>query len=278
MPKGLICVKLSFSTLGCPNWPWQTVLDRAAEYGYSGLEIRGVNGVMAADEIGALAPENRKSLAGELESRGLSIVCLGTSCSFHDPEKFDAAVDEGKKAIDVAAGIGAPFIRVFGDQIASPELRDEVIDRVSRGVNTLCDYAKGSSVRVLQEVHGDFNRLETLLPVAKSIGNAENFGLIWDVAHSDKTYGGDWPTFYDGIKPWIHHIHIKDHKRLTDGSLQLCMTGEGDIPLADLCRTLTEDGYDGFFSLEWEKKWHPDLQEPEAVFPAYIRYMQGLAI
>ena len=35
-------------------------------------------------------------------------------------------------------------------------------------------------------------------------------------------------------------------------------------------------GYDGYLSLEWEKKWQPHLAEPEVVVPHYIRFMREL--
>jgi len=28
-------------------------------------------------------------------------------------------------------------------------------------------------------------------------------------------------------------------------------------------------GYDGDVSVEWEKRWHPDIHEPEIAFPQY---------
>ena len=34
-------MKLSFSTLGCPAWPLDTILNRAKQYGYDGMDFRG---------------------------------------------------------------------------------------------------------------------------------------------------------------------------------------------------------------------------------------------
>ena len=36
------------------------------------------------------------------------------------------------------------------------------------------------------------------------------------------------------------------------------------------------EGIDGFFSLEWVKRWNPDLQEPGIVFAHYKNYMDSL--
>ena len=51
-------MKLSFSTLGCPEWSFDKVLDEAERLGFQGIEIRGVNGVMRAEEIPEFFPEN----------------------------------------------------------------------------------------------------------------------------------------------------------------------------------------------------------------------------
>lgn len=40
------------------------------------------------------------------------------------------------------------------------------------------------------------------------------------------------------------------------------MMGYGDVPVTDAVTLLDRAGFDGFFSLEWVKRWNPDLQEP----------------
>ena len=32
-------------------------------------------------------------------------------------------------------------------------------------------------------------------------------------------------------------------------------------------------GYAGWLAVEWEKKWHPEIEEPEIAFPHYARVM-----
>ncbi len=35
---------LAFTTLACPDWSWEQTVQKAVEYGYQGLELRGVEG------------------------------------------------------------------------------------------------------------------------------------------------------------------------------------------------------------------------------------------
>lgn len=268
-------MKLSFSTLGCPDWSFDTIMSNAKEMGFDGVELRGVNGVMDAENIPEFSPENAEATKARLAALGLPIVGFGTSVIFHDPKAYDDMVASGKRAIDVCERVRIPRIRVFGDKIERPEDTADVAARVARGIGELCDYAADKGVQVVQEVHGNFNTIEAISRVIDGAGRHPNFGILWDIQHSDKTYGDAWPDFYDVIRPFVRHVHTKDHLR---AGFALCLTGEGDLPIPAICKRLLSDGYDGYFSLEWEKKWHPELQEPEVVFPAYVAYMRGLQL
>ena len=177
---------------------------------------------------------------------------LGTSCKFHDAEKLDESLEEGYRSIDIAESFGFGSIRVFGNNIRGDEA--ECLDRIARGISALCEYAADKGVDVLLETHGDVNTAERLGAVAKICGRHENFGLIWDICHTRLTYGDDWRTFCDDFLPIIRHVHLKDiiGEKLT-------LPGAGDLPIVEMVKYLVNKGYDGYFSLEWEKKWHPEL-------------------
>jgi len=38
--------------------------------------------------------------------------------------------------------------------------------------------------------------------------------------------------------------------------------------------TLQAGGYDGYLTLEWEKRWVPELAEPEVAFPQFVAFMR----
>ena len=115
-------------------------------------------------------------------------------------------------------------------------------------------------VDVLLEVHGDFNTVEALAPILDGMKEYSNFGLIWDIAHTHRPYGENWEIFYEFARPYIKHVHIKDYSKEENA---LTLIGEGEVPILPIVDRLLSDGYDGCFSLEWEKKWHPELPEIE---------------
>jgi len=38
---------------------------------------------------------------------------------------------------------------------------------------------------------------------------------------------------------------------------------------------LVKIGYRGYYSFEWEKVWHPDIDEPEIAIADYAKVMAG---
>lgn len=268
-------MKLAFSTLGNPNWSFIRILEEAQKLGFAAIEIRGIEGRMLAGDIPQFFSENQKTTKIQLKKHHLHICGFGTSVSFHDLDKYDTMIEEGKTAIDICSQMEIPFIRVFGDRIDSENLRTQIINNVIKGIKALCTYAQGKNVKVLLEVHGNFNTIENIMPVLGALNNYQEFGILWDIAHSDKIYKEDYIKFYNVIKPFIYHIHIKDHFR-DDSKFELCLIGEGDIPIKDIVTTLIADNYNGYMSLEWEKKWHPELPEAEVAYPAYVNFMNSI--
>ena len=274
-------MKISFTTLACPDWSFDKILDEAEKLGYQGIEIRGIADEMRADRIPEFAESNAEATKKIFAEKGLTIAGFGSSVLFHDEEKYAEAIEEGKLAVDVCVRMGIPGLRVFGDSMAGAEAageRDAVLTRICGGLRTLCEYARGKGVDIWQEVHGDFINIENITPIIDGVKDCPEFGILWDIGNSDESYGENWRDFYAVIKPFVRHVHVKDHKKESDDSdvLTYCIPGEGQIPIADIVKTLRQDGFDGWYSFEWEKKWHPEIAAPEAVLPGYIEYMKKL--
>jgi len=267
--------KIAFTTLGCPDWSFTRILEEAKKMGYSGIEIRGLDGKMLAEELTQFFPENKEATLAALKAHGLEMIGFGSSVRFDDPEKFDDVIAEGKRAIDVCRRMGIPSIRIFGDRIPQGESEASMIARVARGAGILAEYGESRGVRVLLETHGDFITLERVKGVFDQV-KSKNLKLLWDVGNTDMIYGDNFMEFYKPMKDLIVHTHFKDHVRGTPDdytSYKHCDLDKGQIPIRAIVKQLLKDGYTGYFCLEWEKKWHPDLSEPELAYPEFVRIL-----
>jgi len=265
-------MKLAFSTLGCPKWDIDQILDAAKNLGFQGVELRGIQEGMDPENIVCLLPENRENTLDAFAKHGIELCVYGTSVHFHDPHTVEDQYQTALEALRFCAECNIPMMRVFGNEV-QPETEQEQLLQIADYLNRLSIEAEKCNVKVLLEVHGNLTTIERLLFVTKRV-YSKAFGLIWDVGHTHIHYGSQFERFYRALKPWICHIHMKDavHK---DGKMHhLCRIGEGSLPLKQIVAMLENDGYQGFYSLEWEKRWHMELEEPEEIFPAYAGWMK----
>jgi sugar phosphate isomerase/epimerase len=264
---------LAFTTLACPDWSWRETLERTVEYGYQGLELRGVEGQMDLTKAAPFVGSRLAATKQELQERGLAIPCLDTSCRFDQEREIERNIDEGKRHIDLASELGAPNIRVFGDRIAAEQSRKKIIGQVVKGLLALGKYAEGTNVQVLLESHGDFARMQNMLDVLQAIDHP-HVGVLWDVHHPFRFFSEPLADTYNNLKGRMRHVHLKDSK-MVGKEMRYCLQGEGDLPLGETLQLLKGGNYGGWIAFEWEKRWHPEIEEPEIALPAFMRVVRA---
>ena len=258
-------MKLAFSTLGCPEWSLRYAVEQAEALGFQAVEIRGIKDCLRSDTIEELLPENRAASLQFAKEHGIAFCCLGASASFHEAEKRGENREEALATVKTAAACGIPYVRVFGNDLVTDD-EDAEIAAIAAQIRALCDESNEYGMTILLEVHGDFNTSDRILKTAENVA-CDNFGVIWDIQHSRE----DPARFWSRTKHLIRHVHIKDSIQT-----KLCPVGKGDLPVAAIVRMLERDGYDGYFSLEWEKRWHPELRDAAEEFPAYVKFMKEI--
>jgi sugar phosphate isomerase/epimerase len=265
---------LSFSTLGCPKWPWQRILEQASAMGYAGIELRGIAMQMDLPKqpefTGTRLSQSRK----DLEALDLKITDLGASARMHeaDPALRAAQLDEGRRFVDLAHQLNVPYVRVFGDKVPPGEPKATTMARVIDGLRVLGEHARGSGVGVILESHGDFTDSPTLLELLKG-ANVDNVNLLWD-AHHTFVAGHEPPQkTFEALKRYVRHTHLKDSKP-AGAERRYVLTGEGTVPVREIVHILIKSGYKGYYGFEWEKGWHPEIEEPEVAFPHFVDTMR----
>ena len=258
-------MKLCFSTLGCYDKEFDAIINFAKNNKITGLEIRGINSEMSNDKIVEFQDENVNSTIHKFNEHQIVPLILGTSCKFHKDDNRDVMIEKSYKEMQIAKKLGFKAIRVFGDKIEN----EETVDKVANALNTITNYAHKVGIKIYLEVHGDFNTVEVLEKVLNKIEFKDSFSLIWDIYHTNSKYGKNWKEFYLKMKPYIEHVHIKDSV-----GVDLCLPGKGELEIIPIIKYMLEDGYNGYFSLEWEKKWFPELDEFEVALNHFINLLK----
>jgi sugar phosphate isomerase/epimerase len=265
---------IAFSTLGCPGWSWKAILEQADRLGYAAIELRGVAGEMDLPKVPELSGSALKDSVADVRSRGLVVSDLGASAAMHESGKArETALDEGRRFIDLAHEMGVKYVRVFGDKIGKDEPRDAVFGRVADGFRTLAAHAAPAGVTVLMETHGDFTHSADVVAIHSAV-NSDAFAILWDLHHTFAA-GHEQPAeTFAALGRFVRHTHLKDSVPAGDDR-RYVLTGSGDVPMKAQIDTLVKGGYQGYYCFEWEKKWHPEIEEPEVSFPHYARVMTG---
>jgi sugar phosphate isomerase/epimerase len=265
-------MKISFSTLGCPGWSWEDMLSTAKDLGFDGIEIRGIGNELYVPEVKHFSSNNIEQTKKKLSKIGLEIPCLTSACFLFDKVNAEKQINECINYIDLAAKLGTPYVRVLGD--AQPQASDVDIDFVAKNLKMLAEKAGAKGIKLLIETNGIFADSKVLKEMLESV-NSHSVGVLWDIHHPVRYFNESIEYTYSNLKDYICFVHIKDSV-MTDGAVKYKMTGHGDIPVKAAVKLLKQNGYDGYVSLEWVKRWCLDLEEPGIVFAHYAEYMKSL--
>jgi sugar phosphate isomerase/epimerase len=265
-------MKYSFTNLGCPEWNLEKIVEKAAEYGYDGVELRSHADNPYLFPNPPLA--HRKYVKELFAKHKLDISCISAYSRFADSD--EQTLEENKQIlindIILARDIGAPMVRSFLGENKNLT-NEQVIEHAAPYLNYCADFAELMGVKVGFETH-DAWCSGALMKLAFSRITSKGASIIWDVGNNHDQ-GETVKGFFDTVGERCAHVHLKDLKKI-DGKMKLCLTGEGEVEIKECATVLKKAGYKGYITFEWEKRWHPEIEEPEIALPHFIKYMKAL--
>ena len=269
---------IAVSTLGCPKWDWNTIVKNTSQWGFAALELRGIQDQMDLPKCPELSGTRLKGTLRDLAAANLAVSDLGASAQMHEPDAAKRAryMDEARRFIDLAHEMHTPYVRVFPNQFVPGEDKSVTFARISEGLHELGEYARPAGVTVIVESHGEFRRGVDLIPILEG-AKSKNVAFLWDAHHT--CVEGEKPAdTFQQLGKYTRHTHLKDSLPIPGKPKEdrrYVLTGTGDIPVKEIVRVLASNGYKGYYCFEWEKRWHPEIDEPEIAFPHYAKTMRG---
>lgn len=266
-------MKISFSTLGCPGWSWDDILSTARDLGFDGIEVRGIGNELCVPKAAPFLEMNAKTTMERLKKLRLDIPSLTSACCLFDRENTGTNLKEGMDYISLASRFGIPYVRVLGDGNPEPG-KDIDLGLVAENLRRLDGFAAGKGVTLLIETNGVLANSATMLELLK-IAGCSNVGVLWDIHHPFRYYGEPVEKTWSALKDYIRFVHIKD-SIIENGKIRYKMLGHGDVPVREALLHMKAQGYKGFVSLEWVKRWCMDLEEPGVVFSHFANYVKSI--
>ncbi|GMA55619.1 sugar phosphate isomerase/epimerase [Alicyclobacillus sacchari] len=265
-------MRIAYSNLACPEWSMEDVFAKAVQFGFDGVEIRLLDGDVIPSTLNTHMQGRLTRLSKE---SGVEIVGIGASTKFATDDEADRRrnVEELLRYIDLAACLEVPMVRTFGGTFRAGHLSaEQAIAYVADSLAQVAPRAEALGVAVLLETHDDFSPSSLVRDVVLQVGSPM-IGALWDTHHPYRM-GETVAQTFENLKGTLRHVHLKDARRVGD-AWQLVEFNQGDVPVREIVCTLVTHGYDGTLCIEWERKWHPEIEAAETALPKHLAILQN---
>ena len=262
--------RIAFSTLAFPDATLASAASLGRNWGYSGIELRLIDGELIDPSMSAA---DRTQVKRTVTAADLPVVAVDSSIRLTD----DDPGPELARFLELASDWEAPLVRVFGGALAAEHAaRQEQLGAAARVLESSVPLAERLGVAIGVETHDAFSAssvvAELLALVDPAAVDSGAVGAVWDSHHPYRM--GETPAeVYANLGPRILLAQVKDARRKADGDWQLVLLGEGEVPVRDMLGLLAADSYPHWISVEWEKRWHPEIEEPEVALPQHLELL-----
>ena len=265
-------MKFAFSTLGCPDWTFSEIVSTAVDLGYDAVEVRGIEKEVFAPYAKPFLGANLEKTILMLEKKNVKVSLLATGVVLSGNR--NSAISESTAYIDLAHKLNVPYIRVMISSQPFPE--DADFDSAVSTYREICNYAKGKNVIPLVETNGILAE-STVMAKFIEAADCENSGVLWDIHHPYRYFNETASETANNIGKYVKYVHVKDSVKDND-KIVYKMMGQGDVPVLDALKELKAIGYDSYVTLEWVKRWCPELEEAGIVFSHFSNFFKTKCI
>jgi len=269
-------LRLAFSSLGCPSYSVEQIVESATAFGYRGVSLRTVRGESMLPSLDEFSPRTIGKTASLFAKAGVEVVCVSSGVRFTSPEagERDKQLAIAGQYLDIASALGSKYVRVFGGPYPPDADRKSTTAHIVEGFRGACALAEAKGLSIILETHDSFSRGDSALALLRAV-DRENLVVVWDILHSLR-FGESFTETWAHIGPYIRHVHIKDSLIFGPEGFDIKLLGRGTIPIREALLLLLEKGYEGLLEFEWEKGWHPEVEGPEIAFPHAVGYIEAL--
>lgn len=270
--------KIAGHTMGTPEYTVCEAIELMKKIGADGVEI------VVQDDYRSGLPSNcdektLKEVKDCADKNGIQIICLTPYNSYFnalDEELRQKEIAAIKKVIGYCDYFGAKYIRIYGGNQAAddheniPERRAKLIE----SMRELGDAAQEKGVTLVIENH--FNTMSVSAKASAGLCcdiNHPAVRILYDQANLTFTENEDWQEAIAIQQQYVAYMHVKDlvfkegvaftssnvaRPDESERNVYTRIVGEGVVPWPEILRKVKELGYDGWLSLEYERRWHPD--------------------
>jgi sugar phosphate isomerase/epimerase len=267
----MTALRTAFSTLAFPDTTLATATSLARQWGYDGVELRLIDGELIDPSMSA---EARAEVKRTASAASLPIAAVDSSIRLTDEDPGP----ELRRFLELASDWESPLVRVFGGALPDPasgSARQAKLEAAARVLSAAAPVAERLGVAIGVETHDTFSASSVVAELLALV-ESPSVGAVWDSHHPHRM--GERPAeIYANLGPRLLLAQVKDARRAPEreDGWQLVLLGEGEVPVREMLGLLAAGGYAGWISVEWEKRWHPEIEEPQVALPQHLALLRA---
>lgn len=261
-------IRIAFSTIACPNYSIYQMAEAVRRYEYDGIELYALEGVrLLPDLLAARCAEFRREFVD------IPVVSINSWGKLSSPDRVERSAQEAqiRQTLALAAELGCPLVKTFGGELPADRPSCEVFDYMADHLRNLAASAREDGVTLVLETHDGFSRSAAVAELLTRV-DTPAFAALWDVHHPYRM-GETVAETAALIGDRVVHAHVKDAVRAGDG-WRCVPLGAGELPVQAMIGALAARGFDGYLSVDAEKMWHAEVDDPEVALPQYATLLR----
>ncbi|MEO1585316.1 MAG: TIM barrel protein [Planctomycetota bacterium] len=271
----------ALSTVATHNRTIAESLTVAEDAGFDAVELRtfGPGSTQFACDP---AMTDEPKLRALIDASGIDCCSIATGVRLDEPifppiigRAFvdnERQIREGKHAIDLAAQIEVPLVRVFGFDRHGGESLKQTSKRVAWRLAMVCDHARNTGVRVVLENGGAFPSAEAIRDLIDRV-DSPHLGASYNAAVG-RLAGDDPVGSIELLGDSLLLARVKD--AVGGNPVRL---GEGELDVEGTVSALAGAGAGADIPVvfEWDAAWFPQLEPVESVASEALARLCGWA-
>lgn len=266
-------------TMGTPEYSITEALELFKSIGLDGAEIIIQDGYRCGIPSDC-SQEELQNIKNCSDTLGIRIIALTPYFSYFnslDNEKRNSDIAGIRKAIKYAKFLHAKYIRLYGGNFGMTETDPDNLKykKLVEALKELGDDAYEADVILVVENH--FNTMAVSAKQSKKLiddVNKSSVRILYDQANLTFTLNEDYIDAINIQMDKVAYVHVKDlafkegsrvfksdcvsHPRESDRNVISKIVGEGELNWPEILQMMKDKGYNGWLSLEYERRWHPN--------------------
>lgn len=212
-----------------------------------------------------------------IHAEGLEIAAWQGNVTYNP---FEPNIQQYRRSLEYAASLGVKTVMTCGGFPITPRRNTYPFDydMFASSIGPMVDFAADLGMTIAYHPHRGCI-CETIRETEAIMERVQDLRLCVDIAHLAAS-GEDPVAFIHRFGDGIIYSHIKDYSWAKDSFMELGK-GDGDngkplVRVAECIKALTENGYDGWLTLELDRKWTAALPTPVESTKESIAFLKEL--